>query len=206
MKSAMPYLGVAMPDLRRALRPVLATVDIPDATTFDTMIRDLWHQAEYREERYAVLAILRCRKAQRYATDPAVLPLLRDLIVSASWWDLCDELAAHCLGRVLSAHPGHVGPVLRRWSRDSNLWVRRCAILAQLRRKEDTDPDLLEYCLDGSVEDTEFFARKAVGWALREYAKVGSEAADRVRSFVESRGLRGLARREALRHIGEADR
>lgn len=48
--------------------------------------------------------------------------------------------------------------------------------------------------------DTEFFIRKAIGWALREYAKV---EAGWVRTFVAERQheLSGLSKREALKHV-----
>jgi len=47
----------------------------------------------------------------------------------------------------------------------------------------------------------EFFIRKAIGWALREYAKVDPAW---VRRFVDIHGdaMSGLSRREATKHLG----
>ena len=65
------------------------------------------------------------------------------------------------------------------WSVDADsLWVRRTAMLAQLRHAEHTDTDLLERVLVANLDDTaygkEFFVRKALGWALRQHAQDGS--------------------------------
>ncbi|HFK6935876.1 TPA: DNA alkylation repair protein, partial [Listeria monocytogenes] len=51
------------------------------------------------------------------------------------------------------------------------------------------------------LDSKEFFIQKAIGWALRQYAKVDIGA---VRQFVNSHSLAPLSRREALKHIGEA--
>jgi 3-methyladenine DNA glycosylase AlkD len=87
---------------------------------------------------------------------------------------------------------------------DPHLWVRRTAILAQLKHREATDLDLLTDVIDanleGSLHGSDFFIRKAVGWALRQHARTDP---DWVRAFVDSRGTRlsGLSRREALKHL-----
>ena len=62
------------------------------------------------------------------------------------------------------------------WAVDADsLWVRRTAMLAQLRHARATDTDLLERVLVANLDDTaygrEFFVRKALGWALRQHAR-----------------------------------
>ncbi len=97
-----------------------------------------------------------------------------------------------------------VTPVLRAWAVDDDLWLRRTAILSQIGHKEDTDLDLLAFALTHNLEDTRhgrtFWIRKAVGWALRQYAR--TEPAW-VRTFVAGHDerLSGLSRREALKHL-----
>jgi 3-methyladenine DNA glycosylase AlkD len=51
------------------------------------------------------------------------------------------------------------------------MWKRRAAILCQLRRKRETDLALLYDCIEPNLADQEFFMRKAIGWALRQYAR-----------------------------------
>jgi 3-methyladenine DNA glycosylase AlkD len=108
------------------------------------------------------------------------------------------------LGRILLAHRDTATPVVRSWSTADDLWLRRSAVLAQLGLREATDTDLLEAVLDANLEGSpfgrEFFVRKAVGWALRQYARTDPEW---VRAYVAARGERmsGLSRREALKHL-----
>lgn len=85
-----------------------------------------------------------------------------------------------------------------RWSRDGDLWKRRSSIICQVARKQATDADLLQACIEPNVGDRDFFIRKAIGWALRERSKL---APDEVRAFVATHDLSGLSRREALRRL-----
>jgi 3-methyladenine DNA glycosylase AlkD len=85
------------------------------------------------------------------------------------------------------------------WITDGNRWVARTALLHQLTYRGATDVDrLLRYCaLQAGHPD--FFIRKAIGWALREYASTDPAA---VAGFVAATPLSGLSRREALKHLG----
>ena len=58
---------------------------------------------------------------------------------------------------------------------------------------------LFGYC-QRRASDKEFFIRKAIGWALREYSKTDEAA---VRSFVAANAgqLSGLSRTEALKWL-----
>ena len=58
------------------------------------------------------------------------------------------------------------------WSTDAVMWKRRASIIAQVRRKRETDFALLTDCIEPNRGDREFFIRKAIGWALRAYAWV----------------------------------
>ena len=198
MKSAMPFHGVPVPEVRRIARAELAAHPPPDRRTWHDTVLELWDGAEHREERYAALALVRSPRAAAYQ-DLASLELYRHLVVTGAWWDLVDELA-HAVGAVLR----DVGPpavaVMRAWSRDDDLWLRRAAILCQLGAGAGTDRELLADCLDANLADPAFFIRKAIGWALRDHARV---APDWVRAFVDAHDaeLSGLSRREAMRHL-----
>lgn len=202
MKSAMPYRGLTLPQLRSVLRPLFAArIDI-EADWAASALR-LWDEAAYREERYAAIALLRHRHYRSWAVSQPYLLLYRHLVQTGAWWDLVDEIAAHLVGGVLAANRAAATEVMLDWARDPDLWVRRTAILSQLRHRDETDRALLMACIAPSLNDRDFFARKAIGWALREYSKAGDAAANWVVETVASLGdeLSPLSRREALKRI-----
>jgi 3-methyladenine DNA glycosylase AlkD len=86
------------------------------------------------------------------------------------------------------------------WSRCPDMWKRRVSIICQLKRREETDLDLLYACIEPSIASKEFFLRKAIGWALREVAWTNPEEVIRYVSQNESR-LSGLSQREALKNV-----
>jgi 3-methyladenine DNA glycosylase AlkD len=204
MKSAMPYYGLTAPELRALLRPLLVEHRFEDRTTWEATARRLWDEAGHREEGYAALGLLR-HPAYAAWLDVDLLPLLEHLVRTGAWWDFVDEIAAHLVGQVLLDHRAVVTPVMTGWAIDGDLWIRRTSMLCQLRHRDRTDTGLLEHVLVANLDDTEggkeFFIRKALGWALREFA--WSDAAW-VLDFVGTHAdrLSGLSRREALKHLG----
>ena len=206
LRSETPLRGFRLAELRAALRPVLAAPGhvIDDAGAWAATVRTLWVEAQYREERHAAIALARHRPYREWATDPAALPLYRHLVDTGAWWDLVDDVATHLVAPLLRAHPD-VAAAVRAWSSDADLWVRRAAILAQTGARERTDTRLLTDCVEanllGSAHGDEFFIRKAIGWALRDYARTDPAW---VAAYVEALGdrLAPLSRREALKHLG----
>ena len=201
MKSEMPFRGISSGELTALLRPILAdpAYRITDRGEWDAAVRDLWDSATHREERYAAIA-LTGHRAYRAWQDPQAVPLYEHLVRTGAWWDLVDPVASNRVGPILRAHRDAVTPVVRAWSTDADLWVRRTAILSQLTFKADTDTALLCACVEPNLADTSFWIRKAIGWALRQYARTDPEW---VRETVATYGdrLAALSRREALKHL-----
>jgi len=204
MKSAMPFRGVPAPQLKRLLRGLFAIHPPPDRTTWESTVRLLWDEAAYREERYAATALTGHRDARGWQ-DLDTMPLYEHMIVTGAWWDHVDELASRRVGPILRAHHAEMAVLLRRWAADDDLWRRRTAILAQLGSKESTDVQLLTdvltaNLLDGSAVTRDFFIRKAIGWALRQHARVDPAW---VRAYVEDHRdrLSPLSVREATKHL-----
>ncbi|MDF2580526.1 MAG: alkylation repair protein [Microbacterium sp.] len=192
MKSSMPFLGIRLPEVRRLARTLGAGES--DAAALGAAARTLWDEASHREERYAAMALL-ALPPLRGARES--LPLIEHMVRTGQWWDITDELS----GRVrdlLVAHPEQIAPVIRAWARDADLWIRRVAILSQLTRRSGFDVQLFTDVIVPNLADSEFFIRKAIGWALRDRARVDP---DGVRAFVDERGVTGLSRREALKRL-----
>jgi 3-methyladenine DNA glycosylase AlkD len=205
MKSELPYVGLGAPALKALLRPILADHRFADRAQWEAAVLELWDDATHREEWYAAIALLRHRHYRSWL-DPDLLPLLEQLLREGAWWDVVDEISGHVVGQVLLDHRAAATPVMDRWALDpTSLWVRRSAMIAQLRHADQTDTDLLERVLVANLDDTtygkDFFVRKALGWALRQHARTDpSWAGPFVRPHDER--LSGLSRREALKHLG----
>ena len=201
MKTSMPYRGLTSPELKALLRPILAdpAYRIAERDDWEGAVRDLWDGATHREERYAATALTGHRAYQAWQ-DPAVVPLYRHLIVTGAWWDHVDELASNRIGPILLSHNEILTPIVRGWATDDDLWLRRTAVISQLTFKEQTDLALLREAIEPNLADTSFWIRKAIGWALRQYARTDP---DWVRATVAEYGdrLSGLSRREALKHL-----
>ncbi|MEI2775075.1 MAG: DNA alkylation repair protein [Tetrasphaera sp.] len=203
MKSAMPYRGLTSRELKLLLRPVLAAYAPAERTEWEHAVRELFDDAAFREERYAAAALAQHRSARAWQ-DPAAMGLYRHLVVTGAWWDHVDDLATHSVAPILLRHRDSETERMLDWAVADDLWLRRVAIICQLPFGDRTDIALLGAVIDANVEGTaygrEFFVRKAIGWALRQYARINP---DWVRAFVAERAdvLSGLSTREALKHL-----
>ncbi len=197
MKSAMPFLGVRVPQVRQMTLALVKDRPLADLDALEAAVLQLWDNATHREERYAAATLTGLRIAKGRLS---LLPLHEHMAVTGAWWDHVDEIARH-IADLHDVHPTQTAHHVRRWSESDDMWLRRLSIISQLGRRDRVDPALLTEVIEASLGDTEFFIRKAIGWALREYAKVEP---DWVRTFVANheQQLSGLSKREALKHVG----
>ena len=196
MKTDMPFYGVPKPGRVPIAREVKARFPPADAEDYRRMVLALWG-LPHREEKY--LAIGYAWTFRKHVVFSQV-DLFERMIVEGAWWDFVDELASPIVGKIVLEDRLVMRPVLEEWVDGPDMWLRRTAILCQNRHKDQTDKAMLfDFCLRRSAEK-EFFIRKAIGWALREYARTQP---DEVRRFLAEHGdrLSGLSRREAARHL-----
>ncbi|GGP23750.1 DNA alkylation repair protein [Silvimonas iriomotensis] len=197
MRGHFVYLGIATPQRRLLTRPLekTAKATLAEADIL-ALVQLLWQQPE-REYQYAACDLL--ERAEQTLT-PAALPVLLTLVTQKSWWDTVDTLASHSIGRLVARHRQLV-PQLDALVEHEHLWLRRTAIIYQLGWKTGTDvPRLFDACLRNAAHP-DFFIRKGIGWALREYAWT---APDVIRAFLAEHGQRfsALSVREAGKHLG----
>lgn len=198
MRHRFAYLGIPTPLRRQALRPILKILKAATADELLDLARLLW-ASPHRECQYAAIDILaRHWKTLRGADVATVLALVSD----KSWWDTVDALA------------GVIGDLIRRErtlqeSMDAelhspDLWRRRVAMIHQLGWRADTDTNRLFSYARQLAPEREFFIRKAIGWALRDYAWHDPEA---IRRFLHENGaqLSPLSKREAGKNLGAAE-
>ncbi len=196
MKTTMPLYGVSSPARRQVARRLREECPPSSAAEYRAQVEDLWALA-HREEKYLAIDVAQVHR--RFITFEQ-LGLYERMIREGGWWDFVDEIAAHLVGRLVLDDRVRMRPVLERWIDDPDLWIRRTAILSQLLHKDRTDAAMLfDFCARRAGEK-EFFIRKAIGWALRQYARTDPEA---VREFVASHtdSLSGLSIREATKHL-----
>lgn len=201
MKSEMPYLGIQTPEHRRICRAVFRAHRLDSFESWRDTVMTLWREARYREERYAAIALAGHSSYRDFRTL-RTLPLYKEMITTGAWWDYVDAIATRQLGDILRKSPKQMSAILRKWATDDNIWLRRSAILAQLNFKSETDLTLLYDCFRPSLQRPEFFLRKAIGWALRQYARTNPQA---VAQYVQNyrAQLSTLTIREALKHLSQ---
>jgi 3-methyladenine DNA glycosylase AlkD len=197
MKTDMPFYGVQKSARVGILHDLVTAYPPSDRAEYEQLVLGLW-RLPHREEKY--LALGAARHFQQFVV-PDSMPLYRRLIIEGAWWDLVDEVATHLIKDLVLGFPDEVWPVVDTWIDDDDMWLRRTAIICQVGAKDATDADrLFRFCSQRAFE-TEFFIRKAIGWALRQHARTDPEAVARFVTEHRAR-LSGLSYREATKHIG----
>ena len=195
MKQRYDFLGIPTPARRQALKPLLATLKTADADVLLVAAEQLWVMPE-REFQYAAIDIL-AKFSRKLELDH--VPAMLQLAQQKSWWDTVDGLAG-VIGDILycERHSQEMEKLVEAALIHPNLWVRRIAMLHQLRWKSDTDATRLFRFATTLAPESDFFIRKAIGWALRDYSWHQPQA---VKEFVDRMAdkLSPLSRREALR-------
>ena len=193
MQDKFRFLGV-----RGATRTEIYKKYFPDARKTKTIdwdfVENCWNKEE-REFQYVVVYYL---KAMQKFLKREDISRLKYLIVTKSWWDTVD-LLAKVVGSLVIRIEGY-DQIMLEWSKDSNIWLRRVAILYQLSLKDKVDEIILDKILVNNLGDNEFFINKAVGWALRDYSKFNPEW---IREFIKKNkdNMANLSIREASKYI-----
>ncbi|ASR37107.1 DNA alkylation repair protein [Prauserella marina] len=199
MKSELPFRGVQKPARERLAKRLFTEFPLPDRESWLAAVTLLWREAAYREERYLAIDLTGHRAYARWQT-PDLVPVYEELVITGAWWDYVDVVAPKRLGPILRDHPATMAPLLREWAVDADRWKRRSAVICQLGLGGGTDAELLAACVEATIDDPDFFLRKGIGWALRQYARTDPGW---VGAFVaEHPGLSPLSRKEALKHLG----
>jgi 3-methyladenine DNA glycosylase AlkD len=199
MKTAQPFYGVPTPRRAIIMRETRDRFVPADQKSYERNVLALW-KLPYREEQYCAIAY--ARQHPRFIAPPA-LWLYERMIREGAWWDFVDEIAVTLVGTVLGNFRAKTRPIIERWCDDPEMWIRRTALVAHLKHKKETDAaQLFDHCLRRS-DEREFFIRKAIGWALREYSKTDPRA---VGAFLKKnrQRLSNLSYAEASKHLARA--
>jgi 3-methyladenine DNA glycosylase AlkD len=196
MKDVAPFYGIKTGPRRILQKEVWKDHALPapgaEAAAFASGLFAL----PQRELHYAALETL---QAIRKGWTEVELPLFESLLRTKPWWDTVDVIATKLIAPFFQKFPARMRETARRWNGDESMWVRRASIIFQIPYKAKTDEVLLFDNIRATMHEKEFFIRKGIGWALREYAKAAPEP---VQLFVEAEPLSPLSKREATKHLG----
>jgi 3-methyladenine DNA glycosylase AlkD len=197
LRDQFAFLGIHAPVRRKA---VAAVIKEPRSAAELLQIADLLWQAPAREFKYTAVDLL-ARQHACLGLD-AIGPLL-SLAQREPWWETVDGLAA-VIGDVLRgalARQPDAQFLMDQALHHECMWVRRIAMTHQLGWRLQTDATRLFAYATTLAPDPDFFIRKAIGWALRDYARWQPDA---VASFVTKQRakLSPLTVREAAKHLG----
>lgn len=196
MKGIAPFFGIKTGQRRELLKHFWAVTPLPARSELQEVIASLFAQPQ-RELHYAALELLQKVRKQWQGDE---LALFEGLIMQKSWWDTVDTIATKLVAPFFLRFPDERDKTVARWIASDHMWLRRTAIIFQNPYKAKTDETLLFTSIRACAAEREFFIRKGIGWALREWAKTSPES---VRQFVATEPLSPLSRREAMKHLGK---
>ncbi|MGL5346819.1 MAG: DNA alkylation repair protein [Peptostreptococcaceae bacterium] len=193
MKENFKFLGIRNPLRKELQKEYIKEISKENCIDYD-LVNNLWQQEE-REFQYLALDYLVKNKKKLNKED---IILLEQMIVTKSWWDSIDTISPNLVGELCKRYPELIDEYIMRWSIDDNIWLKRAAILFQLKYKKDLDTNLLEKIILNNNESKEFFINKAIGWILREYSKTNPQW---VKEFIQNNKLTNLSVREGSKYI-----
>jgi 3-methyladenine DNA glycosylase AlkD len=194
MRDQFEYLGIKSPKFKELLKQFISENGLPPIDELDLIARELWALPQ-REFQYLAGSLIG-RLEEKLPAD--FIGTLEFLITTKSWWDTVDSIAGGTVGVHFKRYPSIKKKYLARWRKSDDFWLRRTTILFQLNYKQETDFNLMCDIIRENLGSKEFFINKAIGWALRQYARTDPKA---VKKFVKETPLQPLSRREAMKHL-----
>ena len=193
MRNQFEFFGIGSTQRRELIRPLLKSLDKnehPDAG----LVRQCFSQPEREFQYFAMEYVFHLRKN----LNPEDIYIAHDMIISRSWWDTVDYIAAKIIGHLAAEYPEVKEDKISTWITSENMWLRRTSLIFQLGYKLETDPEFLALAIRSNLGSKEFFINKAIGWALRQYSKTN---ADWVREFIQNNELQPLSRTEGSKYL-----
>lgn len=194
MKDLFPFLGVSSPERKEIQKkhfPQWKKERFADPIDIAKLV---WNQKE-REFSYVAMDWMKANSIWKQAGS---IQQIEKWLLANSWWDTVDFLASTCVGGYFLNYPDERDVWIEKWNNSNNFWLNRTALIFQLKYKNKVDSDLLFALIDTHKNQSEFFIRKAIGWALRELSKTQPEL---VRNYLARTKLSGLSIREASKYL-----
>ncbi|MFH1119292.1 MAG: DNA alkylation repair protein [Bacteroidota bacterium] len=194
MLNKFEFFGIPSPLRKQLTSAFILKNGVPAPEQLVDIVMATW-QLPQRELHYAIMEIA---SRKPYMADINRIKMFEYMITTNAWWDTVDYIASNLVGALLMRHKQLTIPVTGGFMKSGNIWLQRTALLFQLKFKQNTDQELMFGYIRQLNGSKEFFIRKAIGWALREYSKTNPGA---VVEFTKTTELSPLSRREALKVI-----
>jgi len=194
MRNQFEFYGIKSPKRREIQKPFLAKSYLPPKEELHALVKTLWLKPQRDYQFFAQELVFNYKNG--FGQND--IRLLEYMVTHKSWWDTVDYIAVKLIGPYFEKHPEQLDTYLEKWLASGNIWLQRCCLLYQLKRKDDIDTFRLNHIIQQPLGSKEFFINKAIGWILREYSRTNPNW---VKEFVAKTDLANLSRREALRLI-----
>ncbi|MDE3234738.1 MAG: DNA alkylation repair protein [Bacteroidota bacterium] len=188
------FFGIKTPLRRRLSNTHFKTFGITDIKDLETIVKEALEQPQ-REYQYFAIELF---SFHRKLWKPSSIKLIQFCISHKSWWDSVDTIATEWVGPFFKLFPEKTIQITSGWNKSTDMWLQRSSILFQKAYKKDTNTALLAEYILHCRNSKEFFIRKVIGWALREYSKTD---ANWVKQFVANHELSSLSKKEALKRL-----
>lgn len=194
LKNQFEFYGIKTNDRRALFKQFLKENGLPEYNDLKPIIEALWYRPE-RECQHCALEL-----AEKYIQQAGIdfIYFIEYMICNKPWWDTVDMIATHIVADYFKRFTLFKLFFGQKWIKSDNIWLQRTAILYQLKFKGNTNHTLLFRYINEVKDSDEFFIKKAIGWALREYSKTKPEL---VLEFIKNTNLKSLSKTEGLKYL-----
>lgn len=192
-RNQFEFFGMKNGVRRATAKPFIENLRTSDAANLMQIIELLWAKPQ-REFQHTGMELL---MQHRKKFNNQILAPIEFTLMNKGWWDTVDFIASNIVGWSYKNGYLSLGDI-KKWNQSEHLWLVRSSIIFQLKYKQETDWPLLQEMINNHLTHTDFFIRKAIGWALRQYSYTSEE---RILAYLDQHELSSLSRREALKGI-----
>lgn len=192
MRNKFEFYGLMAPELKVVQKEFWNEHGLPnDIADF---VVYCWSQDEREWQLFCMETVYRTRKFW----PSNFHEIIEHMVLSKSWWDTVDYVSSNIVGHWYASSELKPDAIIYSWNQHSNFWLNRVSLIYQLKFKDQLNEELLFLYISAHTHQNEFFIRKAIGWALRQYSKTRPE---RVKWFLDNNELKPLSVKEASKYF-----
>lgn len=179
MKGEIRFVGTSIPEIRRLLLEKNATEGLDQLPMNQQvgLVNGLI-RSDLAEHKLAAILYIQLFWLGKQKNS-FLLSLITDWFTDRYIydWNTTDWLSVKVLTPLVDSGDEKVILTLKRWNRDSYLWMARASLVPFALSHNIADhAKIIERFSDILIRREERFAKSAVGWVMREYSKVDEDA------------------------------